>query len=80
MESLESLVASFSSFSPTPLISNTRNAALVEISTQNNPTKFENSGITDHSSLYKQLGSRGKNSQNARRVAALREQKAYART
>lgn len=77
MDSMERLVASFSSFTSTPLISNTHNAALYAAIALNKPN-LENVTLSDHTSLYKPFVSRTKNSQNARRVAALRDQKAYA--
>lgn len=70
MESMGSLLASFSSFSPSPILSNTHNSFAFAL----NKPNTENSA---HSLLYKPFVSRTKNTQNARRVATLREQKAY---
>ena len=76
MEPMESLLASFSNFSPSPLLTNTHNASFLSAFASNKPN-LENSALPDHTLLYKPFISRTKNTQNARRVAALREQKAY---
>ena len=76
MESMESLLATFSNLSPSPLLTNTHNDYLLSAFASNKPNS-ENSALPDHSLLYKPFVSRTKNTQNARRVAALCEQKAY---
>ena len=73
MESMESLLATFSNLSPSPLLTNTHNDYLLS----SNKPNSGNSALPDHSLLYKPFVSRTKNTQNARRVAALCEQKAY---